>query len=262
MVLAVQAVDEGLGAELAVFRGHEHVGHLFHVHFVLLAIVLQRLDGHERQAMPPCQLDQLRRAHHRSVIGPDLAAQPARLKAGQPAQVHRCLSVPIALQHAEGLRHKGKHVARPAKVAGRRGGIHHFARRKAALGRRDARCRVRMIHRHGECRLVVVGVVGDHLGEAQAAAQLCAHRHADEPLSHARHEVHVLRRRELRGADEIALVLAIGVVGHQDDLSRAQVPQGLFNGVELEVVHDASLSLITLPCRCEPKTHGPQENPA
>ena len=36
------------------------------------------------------------------------------------------------------------------------------------------------------------------------------------------------------GADEVALVFAIGIIGAQDHLSLAKILQSLFNGTELE----------------------------
>ena len=75
-----------------------------------------------------------------------------------------------------------------------------------------------MVDGHGEGGFVVVGVLGDHLGKRQLLAQFGGHGHADEPLAVYCHEVHVLGGGELRCADEIAFVLAVGVVGAQNDL--------------------------------------------
>ena len=48
------------------------------------------------------------------------------------------------------------------------------------------------------------------------------------------HEVDVLRGGKLCRADEVPLVLPVGVVGAEDHLALAQVLQGLFNGVVLK----------------------------
>ena len=48
-------------------------------------------------------------------------------------------------------------------------------------------------------------------------------READQPAPVQGHEIDHLGRRELGRADEVALVLAVLVVGHDDDLAVAQV---------------------------------------
>jgi hypothetical protein len=47
-----------------------------------------------------------------------------------------------------------------------------------------------------------------------------------------RHEIDHLGRDQLGRADEIALVLAVLVIGHDDDLAVAQVLDGLLDGAE------------------------------
>ena len=44
-----------------------------------------------------------------------------------------------------------------------------------------------------------------------------------------------LRRRLLRRHDEVAFVLAVGVIGHDDDLSRRDVAQDVVNRIEFKV---------------------------
>ena len=234
VVLAVQLVHEGVGAKRPVARGHCRIGHFHHVAFVLLAVVLERFDGDELQIELPGELYQLGCAHHGAVFAHDLAAQTALLKTGQTHQIHCGLGVAVALQHAVGLCHQWEHMARPAEVGRAGAGLHHGARGQPALLRRDARCGVDVVDGHGEGGFVVVGVLGDHLGKRQLLAQFGGHGHADEPLAVYCHEVHVLGGGELRCADEIAFVLAVGVVGAQNDLARAQIIQRLFDRAELE----------------------------
>ena len=72
---------------------------------------------------------------------------------------------------------------------------------------------VNVIDRHGECRFMIIGVGGYHLREHELSAQLDAHRHADKALRVLRHEVHVFGGSELGSADEVTLVLTVGIVG-------------------------------------------------
>ena len=56
-------------------------------------------------------------------------------------------------------------------------------------------------------------------------------------------------RRLLRGHDEIAFVLAIGVVGHDHDLPGGDVAQDIVNRVELKGFRAWIITAITLPSR-------------
>ena len=66
---------------------------------------------------------------------------------------------------------------------------------------------------------MIVGILADHLREVELLAPRAAHRHANKPLGVGRHKVHVLCRRELGGADAVALVLAVGGVGDESNLA-------------------------------------------
>ena len=88
-----------------------------------------------------------------------------------------------------------------------------------------------MVDAHGEGGLVVVGVLGDHLLKAELVRQIAAHRHADEALGHAGHQVDVGLGGELGGADHVAFVFAVGVVHHDDDVAGTQLVERLGDGV-------------------------------
>ena len=58
---------------------------------------------------------------------------------------------------------------------------------------------------------------------------LARQRHADEATRLAQHEIDHRRSDLLRRADEIALVLAVLVIGNHDELARAQIGDCLLN---------------------------------
>src|SRR4029077_11697260 len=62
-----------------------------------------------------------------------------------------------------------------------------------------------------------------HLGQAELLARLAGQAEADEGPRVCRHEVDRIRRGELRRDDEIALVLALGIVDDADHLPVADV---------------------------------------
>ena len=78
----------------------------------------------------------------------------------------------------------------------------------------------------------LLGVPLGHLRQAELVAALAGERQADQAAAVQRHEVDHLGRGQLGRADEVALVLAVLVVGHDDDLAVAQVVDGLLDGAE------------------------------
>ena len=107
--------------------------------------------------------------------------------------------------------------------------------RRGAVARRDAGGDPEAplcvdAHREGGGQLL--GVALGHLRKAQLVAPLAGEREADEPAPVQGHEVDHLGRGELGRTDEVALVLAVLVVGHDDDLAVPQVVDRLLDGAE------------------------------
>ena len=247
MMLAVQAVHIAIGGEVPVFGGHVDGGLPVHQLLVAFAVLLQVLDGDKGQAKALCQFHQLGGAHHGAVLPHDLAAQSAGLQPRQAAQVHGGLGVALPLQHTVGLGQQGEHVPRAAEVlrAGVLGHAGHGGH--GPLGGGDAGGGVDPVNGHGEGRLVIVRVLGDHLGNLQLLHKLRRHGHTDEALAVGGHKVDVFRGGELGRADKVALVLPVRVVGDQNDLARPQVGQGLLHRVELTHIPNP-------PCECRLKS--------
>ena len=189
--------------------------------------------------MPAGELDEFGRAHHRAVVGHDLAAQAAGREAREAAQVDGGFGVAVAHEHAARLGAQREHVAGTAEVLGTGVEAKGGERRVGALEGGDARRRLDVVDAHREGGLVVVGVLRDHRRKAEPVAELARHGHADEAAAVDGHEVDVLGRGELARTDEVAFVFTIGIVGDEDDLAGAKVFKRLFNGVE-RMGHDVS----------------------
>ena len=65
-------------------------------------------------------------------------------------------------------------------------------------------------------------VVGDHRRQMQASRDLAGQGRGDDAAGVADDEGHLLRGRVHRGQDQITLVLAVVVVGDDDDLAPAE----------------------------------------
>src|SRR6185437_6881128 len=165
----------------------------------------------------------------------DLADDAGRHQASEARQVHAGLGLPDPLEHAPGPGAKRKDVAGTPKVRRHRGRIDGDVDRGGAVGGRDAGGHPEAplgvdAHREGGGQLLRVAL--GHLREAQLVAPLAGERQADEAAAVQRHEVDEVGRHHLGRADEVALVLAILVIGHDDDLAVAQVVDGLLDGAE------------------------------
>ncbi len=79
------------------------------------------------------------------------------------------------------------------------------------------------IDAHGERGLVRARVVTDHLLQIERAAPFGRERETDEPARMHRHEVDQIRRDPLRRAHQVALVLAILVIGHDNEAAVTDV---------------------------------------
>ena len=229
VVLTGQVVDVAHDAEFAETGRHLGVRLADNVLVVAAAVVLKVLDGDDRKTPFLGLFEQLGGAHHRAVVAHDLAAQAALFQSCQTAQIDRCLGVAVAGEHAAAPRNQREHMTRTAQVLGTGVRVHAAAAGKAALLGGNAGRGVHVVDGNRKGGVVVVGVDLDHLLKAQTACDLLAHRGADESLGLCRHEVDVCGRGELRRADEVALVFAVGVVDDHDKAARAKLFKRLFN---------------------------------
>ena len=158
---------------------------------------------------------------------------PGGREPGEPREVDGRLRLADPLEHAARLRAEREHVAGLHEVAVRRVGVDRDLDRAAAVGRGDAgRHALARLDRHreggAERRLVVVG----HRAQPEMVGALLGQAEADEPARVRGHEVDRLGCRELRGDDEVALVLAVGVVDDDDQTAFADVFDRLLDGRE------------------------------
>ena len=236
MVLTVRDIFIAVNRELAVLRRELRLGFLFDQGFRFQARTDQLFDRDDLDVVLLREFIELGRAHHRAVVTHDLAAEAAFLQAGEAHQVDGRFRVAGALQDTAFSGLERKHMARAAEVFRFRVFLDTLHRGQGALHGRDSGRRVDMIDRNGEGRRVVVGVVLDHLLESELHGQFVAHRHTDESLRIARHEVDVLCRGVLGRADQVTFVLAVRVVDHEDDASGAQVVEGFRDGCQRWIV--------------------------
>src|SRR3989442_15172700 len=183
-------------------------------------------DRDEREIVPRGELLEVRPARHRAVRVQDLADHARGIEPREARQVDARFRLPDPLQHAARPRAQREHMTRPPQVARHGGGIDGHAHRRRTVGGRDPGRHAEAgggVDAHCERRLARFGVVLRHLREPEGLAALGRERQADQPAPLRRHEIDHLRGDLLGRADQVALVLAVLVVRHDDELPRADV---------------------------------------
>ncbi len=173
---------------------------------------------------------ELRATCHGAVLVHDLADDAGRRQARQPSEIDGGLGVPGALEHATGTRLQREDVAGHRDVLGLGVTGDRGRDRDRAIRRRDARGDLALgSDRAVKRRALLGGVLVGHGRDAERSESLTRQRHADEAAAVARHEVDGLGRDLLGGHDEVAFVLAVLVVDHDEHAACANLGDGLLD---------------------------------
>ena len=116
MVFPVQTVHISVCRKRSVLCRHHGGGHAIDQFFTAFTVMLQIPDSYKFHFPSLRQFPKPGSAHHGSVLPHNLTAKAAFLQAGQPAQIHNCLCVPVSFKNAVRPCQKGKHMARPAEI--------------------------------------------------------------------------------------------------------------------------------------------------
>src|SRR5579859_6860179 len=112
-----------------------------------------------------------------------------------------------------------------------------------ADARRDAVARIDADHEVG---FETLAVFRDHAADAECLETRLGRGHADQATPVLRHEIDRLGGDLFGGHDEVAFVLAVLVVGDNDDASLANIFQARLNQIEMDrlsrgsVTHDSA----------------------
>ena len=231
VLLVVEERHVGVGGELAVLRRDARRTEVLDQLLVPTPVPDQVGDGHEVQVVLGGEGLQVEHPRHGPVVVHDLAQDTDRLTVGQGAEVHRGLGVAGPLEHAAGPGPQRKDVARPGELgplAGVVGQRNH--RGRSIRGRDSRRGALDEVDRHGEGGSHRLGVVHHHEWQVECVGPLVGHRGTDHAAGVADHEGHLLRRHGVGGDDEVALVLTILVVDHDQELTPGVGLDGVFDG--------------------------------
>ena len=171
---------------------------------------------------------ELGHARHRAVLVHHLADHAGGEEAGQRREVDGRLGVARAHEHARPrCAISGKTWPGIWKSCGFAPGSVDRAHRGGAVERaRAGRRPVPVVDRDRERRARGPSLVSSHhLRDPELVEAPGRHRQAHDPAAVGDHEVHRLGGRLLGGDDEVAFVLAVGVVDDDDDLAVADRPR-------------------------------------
>ena len=206
------------------------------------AVADQVGDRDHQQPVAGAELLQLRAPGH-VVLGlaDDLAQHAGGSAAGHAGQVDGRLGVARPLQHAAVPRLEREDVARAQQVVGPRRRVDERLDRRRPIGRRDARRgAVPVVDRDEERRALALGVLLDHRLERQLAGSLRRDGRADDAGRVLQEEGDLLRRGELGGHDQVALVLAVLVVDDDHDLAATDGRHGILDAGQPRHLTDPS----------------------
>ena len=158
--LRTVAVDRELPELGRKLRGRDALDEVLAGH----AVRDELLHRDDLQAVPPREALQLGQARHRSVCVRDLADHTDGLKTGESTQIHRCLGLSGAHEHAPFTRAQGEDVTGLDEIYGCALRIGEHAYRARAIGGADAgRGALARVDGHGERRPEARLVPLDHL---------------------------------------------------------------------------------------------------
>ena len=233
VLLAVDDAAVPDGGELPE-RGRESRGHTTFDQLFGAAAMLDHLcHGDHLQPVLVGVPGKIGDTRHGAVLVHDLADDAGRDEPRQARQIDRRLGMTGPFEHTTGLGAQRKHVAGLDQVVRAAGGIDRDHDRARTIRRRDAgRHAVARLDRVHECRGMPGFVAPRGQRQPELLAPLFGQGEADEATRVRRHEVDGLGRGELRGHDQVALVLTVLGVTDDHHPARADLVDRALDGGE------------------------------
>src|SRR5262249_14239131 len=239
VMLAGQLLAERYGGELCVGGRQAHRSRALDELLVAAAVLDQVGDRDQLQPVPLAVRNEVADASHRSVLVHDLADDAGRDQACEPGEVDRRLGLAGSLEHAAFARAQREDMPRPDEVVRALAAVDRDLDRPRAIvcgnaGRDPLTGLDRDREGRPEWRLVAVR----HRLEAELVAPLLGQAEADEPPAVGGHEIDRLGSGELRPARQVALVLAVGRIDDDHELSGTDVLDRLLDGRERRLLFE------------------------
>ena len=234
---AVERRLERMACELPPLGRHVRLCNAPDQLLVATAIADQVSNRDHHQTVLGSKLREFGNSRHLNLVGrDDFAQQPCWLETSEHGQVDRRFGMAGALQYTTSPCFERKDVARPCEVVWFGADIDQRLDRGRAITCTDAgRRAVLVVHTDEECRLHALGVLNDHWVEPEFTGAFARDRSAEKARCVVQKERHLFGCGELSGHDQVALVLTVLVINHDDNLAVANRFDGFINCVECRV---------------------------
>src|SRR5580704_11134595 len=230
MLIDIVAIPDD--APGSVLQWQPRLGNPMHEPLGAQSIRHQGRHGDERDAVGRRELFEVLPLGHRAIDVHDFANHPGGIESGESCEVHRGLGMSHALQHTTSPRAELVDMPGADQITRHAPRIHRHPNGRGAITRADAgRHAIARggVNRRRERRAHGLGI---HFGlwrKSQVLDALWRQRQANQTAGVEQQEIDHLRRDLFGRADEIALVLAILVIGDQHELAGANVRDRLLD---------------------------------
>ena len=233
MFHAIGGALVGIRLEITVLGRHMRGCHTLHEFFVTQAVVNQIADGNNLEVELLGHFLELRHAGHSPILVHDFNEGGGRAESSELCEVDSGLGMASTTEHAFFLCIQGRNMPRTAKVT--RLGIRVRKRkngRSTVMGRNAGRAPLDLIDHDGKGGTQNRGVFRRLAREVEFVAALDGERAAKHAPTLVEHEIHLLRCNLLGGDNEIAFVLAVLIIDHDQKIAVLKIFYGLFNRIK------------------------------
>lgn len=233
VMLAVQLGTIQVQIKIAVIRGHLDDFDLLHLFLARAPVFDDRGDGANLQLVFLGEFQQFRQTRHRAVVIEDFAEHADGAQAREAHEVNGRLGVAGALEDAAGFGAERENMPRLHEIIRHGGGRRHDLDRPGAVGGADAGAdALGGIHADLKIGAMAFAILLHHAVNAQLLEPFAGGGDADEAAAELGHEIDGGGRGMLAGADEVALVFAVGVVHDDDEFAFADIGEDGFEAVK------------------------------
>ena len=207
---------------------------------VVVAAAIGNKIGNRRdlETMELCELHEIGKARHRTVVVHDLADDTSGIKPRKTRYVDRRFRMPGAHQHATVSRDEREHMSRRHDIRRALRGIDRHRHRMRAVMCRDARRdTLARLDRHGEGCLMTRLVRRRHELQVELLRAFARQRETNQATPVFRHEIDGFRRAHLCRNNEVAFVLALLRIDENEHLAVARVLDDVLDGGKVFLVH-------------------------
>ena len=232
---SVAFLSERYQLEMTIAGRHIHTAANLDERLLLQPVGYQVPDTDNLQMVYPAKLYQFGQTGHRAVVVHDFHQCAGRIKPRQFTEVDGCFRMTRAAQHAIVLGVEGVNVTWTAK--GLRCGCRVGQRTDGGgtvVGRDTGGAAFQLVNGNGEGGSQYRGVVLHLMGQVQFFATADGDGGTEYATGIFQHEVHHLRRYLFSGTYQVALVFAVFIVNNNDELSLAEIVDGLVDGVQFD----------------------------